>query len=63
MTLRAPLTSMPLCVSGVNMPFVVFSFFPGELTWLALIFMSDEAYAVYPLFGGGVAEWLKAAVC
>ena len=21
------------------------------------------AYAVYPLFGGGVAEWLKAAVC
>jgi hypothetical protein len=54
---------MPLCVSGVNMPFVVFSFFPGELTWLALIFMPDQAYAVYPLFGGGVAEWLKAAVC
>ena len=21
------------------------------------------AYAVHPLFGGGVAEWLKAAVC
>jgi hypothetical protein len=24
---------------------------------------SAAAYAVYPLIGGGVAEWLKAAVC
>ena len=34
-----------------------------ELTWLRLSSMSDKAYAVHPLIGGGVAEWLKAAVC
>jgi hypothetical protein len=26
-------------------------------------FKTAAAYAVYPLSGGGVAEWLKAAVC
>jgi hypothetical protein len=62
MTLRV-LFLAPLCLSGVDVRFVVYLFSSGELTWPALVSISGGACAVYPLFGGGVAEWLKAAVC
>jgi hypothetical protein len=36
----------------------------AALTWDAPLYRTTLAYAVYfPLTGGGVAEWLKAAVC
>ena len=35
----------------------------GELTWPRSLTRFVSACAVYPLIGGGVAEWLKAAVC
>jgi hypothetical protein len=34
-----------------------------ELTWAGALTRLVRAYAVHPLIGGGVAEWLKAAVC
>jgi hypothetical protein len=34
-----------------------------ELTWAGALISLVRACAVHPLTGGGVAEWLKAAVC
>lgn len=39
------------------------AFGAAELTCLGPLTRFVAAYAVHPLIGGGVAEWLKAAVC
>jgi hypothetical protein len=48
---------------GPSRHFVRISFFLARLTATGRNTRTGAAYAVYPLFGGGVAEWLKAAVC
>ena len=54
--LRVP---TPVPISG----FVLFFTRAGELTSTRSHPRTVAAYAVHPLIGGGVAEWLKAAVC
>ena len=43
--------------------FVPVTFCQLKLTWPPPTSMSTKAYAVTRSNGGGVAEWLKAAVC
>ena len=48
---------------GPKLSFVPLLFQLGRLTPPVRNTSLALAYAVHPLIGGGVAEWLKAAVC